>query len=389
MVETNIALTAAAPARAQAMQSFDFQTRPRVVFGTGALDRLGELATALGGSRALLVSDPGVVSAGYPNRAITQLMRADVEAFLFDGVAENPTTEHVGAGLAFAQSKQINLIIGLGGGSSIDCAKGVNFLLSNGGKMQDYWGVGKAAKPMLPLIAIPTTAGTGSEAQSFALISDPETHQKMACGDPKAAAAATILDPELTLTQPAAVTAHTGIDAVSHALETWVTNKRNALSQMYSREAWRLLSGSFERVLADPSDVEARAAMQLGANFAGSAIEASMLGAAHSCANPLTAHRDVVHGSAVGMMLPAVIRFNAKTVGALYEELGPGGAEMIASRVESMLRLAGLPARLSEYNIAEADLPGLAEEASRQWTARFNPRPVDSAELLEIYRCVL
>jgi alcohol dehydrogenase len=271
----------------------------------------------------------------------------------------------------------------------MDTAKGTNFILTNGGEMKDYWGVDKAAKPMLPLIAVPTTAGTGSEAQSFALISDPNTHQKMACGDPKAAAAAAILDPELTLTQPAAVTAHTGIDAVSHALETWVTNRRNALSQMYSREAWRLLSGSFELVLKNPSDLEARAAMLLGANFAGSAIEASMLGAAHSCANPLTARRDVVHGSAVGLMLPAVIRFNAKTVGALYEELEPGGAEAIASRVESMLELAGLPARLTEYNIAEADLPELAKEAGRQWTARFNPRPVDSADLLEIYRCVL
>ena len=144
-----------------------------------------------------------------------------------------------------AHELQPDLLVGLGGGSSMDCAKGINFLYTNGGRMQDYWGEGKATQPMLPMIAVPTTAGTGSEAQSFALISDAQTHVKMACGDKKAAFRIAILDPELTLTQPARVTALTGIDAIAHALETYVTQRRNPVSLSFSREAWRLLSAHF------------------------------------------------------------------------------------------------------------------------------------------------
>src|SRR5207247_5413533 len=147
-------------------------------------------------------------------------------------------------------------------------------------RMQDYWGVGKASRPMLPLIAIPTTAGTGSECQSFALIADEHTHQKMACGDPKAAARVAILDPALTVSQPPRVTACTGIDAIAHAVETAVTKKRNPLSLMYSHEAFKLTLGSFERVLSHPLDLEPRGRMLLGSALAGTAIEHSMLGAA-------------------------------------------------------------------------------------------------------------
>lgn len=372
------------------MQSFDYKPRTRVVFGAGSLERLGEIAPSLGGHRVLVVSDPGIVAAGYAARAVKILEAAGLDTFLFDGVEENPTTRHVEDALRFAKPHGIDLIVGLGGGSSLDCAKAVNFLLTNGGKIADYWGIGKASKPLLPMIAIPTTAGTGSEAQSFALIADEHTHQKMACGDRKAMAAVAILDPELTLTQPVQVTADTGIDAISHALETWVTNRRNPVSTLYSQEAWRLLSANFGRVLQNPNDREARAAMQLGAFYAGTAIENSMLGAAHSCANPLTAHYNVVHGAAVGVMLPAVIRFNGPAVGTLYGDLAGSrdGAETLASRVESLLQRAALPTRLSEYKIPEDSLPELAREASQQWTAKFNPRPVSENDLLEIYRCV-
>ena len=372
------------------MQPFDFQPRTRVIFGAGALGRLGEVAAGLGGRRTLVVSDPGIVAAGHPARAVGLLEAAGLKAALFSEVRENPTARHVDAGVSFAREHEIDLLIGLGGGSSMDCAKGINFLLTNGGRMADYWGVGKAAKPMLPLVAIPTTAGTGSEAQSFALIADEKTHQKMACGDAKAAPAVAILDPELTVTQPASVTAVTGIDAISHAFETWVTKKRTSVSRLYSREAWRLLSESFPLVLRDPSNIEARGKTQLGAHYAGTAIENSMLGAAHSCANPLTANYGIVHGAAVGLMLPAVIRFNAAEVGDLYAELagdsaGPAG---LAHRIEEMMQQAGLPVHLSDHGIPEEALPRLAEEAAGQWTAKFNPREVTAPELLELYRAV-
>lgn len=367
------------------MTPFDFQPRTRVVFGAGSLSRIGELARELGAKRALIVCDPGIVKAGYPAQARESLTRAGVESALYQGVAENPTTAHVEAARDVARDQEIDLFIGLGGGSSMDCAKGANFLLTNGGRMEDYFGVGKATKPMLPLIAVPTTAGTGSEAQSFALISDPHSHKKMACGDPKAAAAIAILDPDLTASQPPLVAALTGIDAVTHALETWVTKKRNPASEAFSREAWRLLSRNLRPALDDPTNEEARASMLLGAHFAGAAIENSMLGAAHSCANPLTARYGVVHGAAVGAMLPAVIRFNAGAVGGLYEELG--GAESLASTVEGFLAHAGLPTHLRDHGMDLDHIPELAKEAAAQWTAQFNPRHAGAAEVEEVYRC--
>ena len=383
------------------MIPFDFQPRTRIVFGPDCLRQLGELASELGAKRALVVSDPGVIPTGHTQRGIDCLASAGVEAFLFDGVQENPTTENVVAGVNFAQQHQPQLIVGLGGGSAMDCAKGINFLYTGGGRMQDYWGIGKATQPMLPMIAVPTTAGTGSEAQSFALITDAETHAKMACGDKKAACAVALLDPKLTVTQPPMVTALTGIDAISHALETFVTKKRNDCSLAISREAWRLLAGNFTKVLADPEDLEARGAMQLGACFAGLAIENSMLGAAHALANPLTAQYGVVHGQAVGVMLPWVIRYNGETLGKLYEDIlrvpvdlpdypsPESGAEGLAALVESWVEQAGLATKLSQLSINGERLEQLSADAAKQWTGHFNPREVGQAELSRLYQAAM
>ena len=243
------------------------------------------------------------------------------------------------------------------------------------------------------MIGVPTTAGTGSEAQSYALISDAGTHEKMACGDPSAAFRVALLDPELTVTQPRAVTATAGLDAVAHAVESYVSTARNPLSEMYSREAWRLLEGGFGRVLAAPRDVEARGRMQLGAHFAGAAIENSMLGATHACANPLTARYGTEHGAAVALLLPAVVRWNAPAAGERYAELlalcGRAGAddaaERLARRLEELSEAAGLPRGLGAAGVGREDLPLLAEGAAAQWTGRFNPRPFDAEGAREIY----
>src|SRR5262245_7150918 len=247
------------------MQSFDYHSRVRVVFGPGGIARLGELARELEFSRSLLVADRGLISAGHVAEAIHRLEKAGISVIAFHDFEENPDTRMVEIGKEFASSHEVDSMIGLGGGSSMDCAKAINFLLTNGGTMRDYWGFGKARKPMLPMIGVPTTAGTGSEAQSYALISEHRTHVKMACGDPKAAFRIALLDPNLTVSQPQAVTAITGFDAIAHAVETYVTKTRSPLSELFSREAWRLLEPNYARVLEHPADIEARAAMQLGA----------------------------------------------------------------------------------------------------------------------------
>lgn len=380
------------------MQAFDYQLTTRLVFGPGRIAQLGELAKEFGAKRVLVVSDPGIIKAGHTQHGVDALQSAGLEVLVDDNVGENPTTAHVEAGTKVAREFKPDLIVGLGGGSSMDCAKGINFLYSCGGRMQDYWGIGKAKGPLLPMIAVPTTAGTGSEAQSFALISDAETHVKMACGDKRAACRIALLDPELTVTQPQRVTALTGIDAIAHALETYVTTKRNFMSVLYSREAWRLLETNFVKVLKNPTDLEARSGMQLGAFLAGTAIENSMLGATHALANPLTARYDVPHGEAIALMLPHVIRYNGQAHKDWYCELlayvgGRNGAPSVstgpdglAEFVSQMSVAAGLPEKLSARGVDEAQLPSLAEDAAKQWTGTFNPRKVGSAELLELYR---
>ena len=212
------------------MTSIDFAPQTRIIHNPGALDQLSCLAAEFSVERALLVSDPGIVSVGHAQQGCDSLSAAGIETVIFSDVQENPTTGDVEKGLAVAREFQPQLLVGLGGGSAMDCAKGINFLYSNGGRMQDYQGVGKALKGMVPMIAVPTTAGTGSETQSFALISDAKTKVKMACGDKKASFRVALLDPQLTLTQPPGVTALTGIDALAHALETYVTTRRNPAS---------------------------------------------------------------------------------------------------------------------------------------------------------------
>lgn len=381
------------------LSQFDASTRTRLVFGSGSLSRLGDLARELGGSQALVVTDKGIVAAGHAGRAIESLRSAGIHVHLYSDVRENPTTLDVDRCLAVARSAPIDLLIGIGGGSSMDTAKGTNFILTNGGVMRDYWGVGKATRPMLPLIAIPTTAGTGSECQSAALIADDVTHQKMACLDPKAAARIALLDPELTLSMPRSVTAVTGIDALSHALETAVTRKRSPLSTLHSEAAFSLLFNALPKVLQAPADIDGRARMLLGAAHAGTAIELSMLGAAHAAANPLTAHFNIVHGAAVGLMLPAVVRFNASlpeaaaTYARLAQQAGIAGSHIpvatavrfLVSALVELLEAAGLPASLDAAGVPRSSIPTLAAEAARQWTAAFNPRPVAAQEFEALY----
>ena len=395
--ETSAAISTLSPN----LSAFDFQPRTRVVFGAGCFAQLGTLASELSRGRVLLVTDPGLKKAGHSQRAVKLLEQSGLHVSVFDNVAPNPTTDDVDRCVEVARQQNIDAIIGLGGGSSMDCAKGANFLLTNGGRMHDYRGVGKATRPMLPMIAVPTTAGTGSEAQSFAVIADAETHMKMPCGDPKAACRVAILDPELTVTMPHSVATATGIDAMTHAIESFVTIKRSAVSQMFAKQGWQLLAQSFAVVMEQPENVEARGNMQLGAHLAGAAIENSMLGAAHATANPLSAHFDTVHGIAVGLMLPHVIRWNAPVVGSLYRELAltagwanrtdsvEEAAEALAVGFTELLKAAGMPMRLTEAvntELTDNLLQTLATEAAQQWTGTFNPRTMDAEAFLQLYR---
>ena len=372
------------------METFDCELNQQVIFGNNTIGRLGELTRERGGSRALVVTDAGIEKVGILAKALSALQSERIAAYVFADTTPNPTTEDVDAALAVAKTNApIDLIIGLGGGSSMDCAKGVNFLLTNGGKMEDYWGTDKATQLMLPSIGIPTTIGTGSEAQSFALIARADTHIKMACGDKKARFGTVLLDATLTKTLPRPIAAITGIDAIAHAVESYVSTRHNPMSQMFARHAWELLNAYFEACL-EPNDATARSKMLFGAYLAGLAIENSMLGAAHACANPLTARYKVIHGVAVALMLPHVIRFNSTVAGDAYRELYPDGD--LADRITELKQIGNLPNRLRDYpvqyTIGTGDISTLAKEAATQWTAQFNPRPVNIRDFMNLYEQV-
>ena len=380
------------------MVSFDFQPRTRVVFGSGSIQKSGGLARDLHFHRTLVVADAGVRDAGHAASLLTILEAAGIEPVVFGDFEVNPDSAMVETGATFAREHGIDSIVGLGGGSSLDCAKGISFLVTNGGRMTDYRGYGKAAKPLLPMIGIPTTSGTGSEAQSYAVIADAKTHTKMACGDPTAAFKVVVLDPELTATAPRQVAAMAGYDAIAHAVETAVTQKRTPLSDTFSQQAWKLLTGAYERILVQPADAEARSAMMIGAHLAGMAIEQSMLGAAHACANPLTANFKIPHGLALAMVLPHVVRWNAATVKEGYAALlgGPrrrmrdeDPAETLARRLEDLAITGNLSVTLSDAGVDADAVPELANLAAQQWTGTFNPRPFNAAGAADIYRAAL
>ncbi len=384
------------------MIGFEAKAAPRIIYGVDAVDEIGSLVKSIGASRVLLVTDPGIVSAGHMDRVAKRLRQSSIDFCAFTDVAENPSTKEVERCVETARAAEVDLIIGLGGGSSLDTAKGCNFILSNGGKIEDYKGYGKASKPLLPFIAIPTTTGTGSECQSYALIAEEDSHEKMACGDPKAMAKIAILDPSLAKSQPRFVIACTGCDAMAHAIESAVSLNHNELSLLYSREAFRLVNANLEIVLAS-SEIEALGAMLLGAAYAGLAIENSMLGSAHSAANPLTAKFNVIHGNAVGMMLPHVMRYNAveasaaknyallaTTVGiATNTDTQEEAREQLISRVEDLLEQSALSTSLSDFKVSSDDIPDLAADASKQWTALYNPRPVSAEDFVALYETVL
>jgi len=362
------------------MTAFEHARRTRLVFGPGRLHHVGRIARELGFRRTLIVADSGMERAGHIVRVLSSLAAEGIESTPWSNFDANPDSRMVEHGADFAAKLEIDSIIGLGGGSSMDCAKAINMVLTNPGPIQQYWGHGKVPGPMLPMIGIPSTTGTGSEAQTFALISDADTHVKMAIGDDKAAFAVAILDPEVALTQPFSVRTLAGYDAISHAVETFVTTKRNAVSLCYAREAWRLMNAAFDTFLADPANTDAVADMQMGAWFAGCAIEASMLGATHATANPLTAIYGVSHGQAIAVMLPHVVRWNNMPD---YAELHPD----LPARLAEMAAAAKLLPTLAALGVEQNRLGELAAAAEKQWTGKFNPRPFDAAAALELYRC--
>jgi alcohol dehydrogenase len=356
--------------------SFDFRPRTRILFGAGEFARLGEVAREQNATRCLLIAGQSPVDSGHAQEAVRSLKARRMDVFAFHDFTANPTVAMVEAARDYAAPQAVNLVVGLGDGAALDFAKLVNVLLSNGGSLRDYRGYGNVPKPLLPMIAVPTTAANGSEAQGNAAIADPDSRSKMICGDPKIFYRTAILDPKLTLGQTAAATAANGYVAISNAVETLLSTRRTPISECFSREAWRLLDASFARAVRVPEDLEARSAMLLGAHFAGLAVEYAALGPAHACAQPLVENYQLSPGAAVALVLAPALEWIEQ------------GADLIP-RLQELAAIAELPRSLRDTTVPEQALPRLADEAAAQWSGRFSSRHFDAAAALEIYHAAL
>ncbi|MGC6492911.1 MAG: iron-containing alcohol dehydrogenase [Myxococcota bacterium] len=354
------------------------------------LETLGTLLRDRGYATVLLFSDHGVKAAGHVRSAMAALQAAEIGVTTWLGVQPEPTAGQVERAASALAGVEVDAYVALGGGSVIDFAKAVNFLVIHGGVMADFKGHDQATRPMRPLIAIPTTAGTGSEMQSFALISDEVTHRKMACGDPSARPVLSILDPRLTLTLPEHITLLSALDAMVHTLETAVTTRRTPASLALSATAFSHLHEGLPRVLRNPDDLGARTLVMRGASMAGEAIEMSMLGAAHATGNALSSVFGTAHGAAVGHMAPAVMALNSSSESAregyatLCSAAGlptEGAAEQLCGVIRPLLGHPALPACPD----LTTRLPELIEDAQSQWTGTFNPVPLTPNILRDLF----
>lgn len=359
---------------------------PRLIVGPGSLDSLPDVLLTLSARRVLVVSDPGIAAAGWTERVRRLLEQEGLEVTVFADVGTNPGDPELAQGAALAAGSPPQVIVALGGGSCLDAAKGIALAIAGGGRVADYRGYGRARGNLLPLVAVPTTAGTGSDAQSYAVLVDGESGAKFACGDPQLMFHTVILDPETTASAPPGTAAAATLDALTHAVESVVSKRANPFSRVAAREAYERLAAGASATIDGSADVGVRSSMQIGAFLAGRAIELSMLGAAHACANPLTRLFKLTHGVAVGVMMPHVLRLNGPVVEDEYRILDPAGSAGLAARFDDWLRLAGLPARLRDHGVPQDRLDELATDAATQWTGTFNPVPLDVDGFEALYR---
>ena len=382
------------------MTNFLYSAVSDVLVGPGTSSQLGDLAATMGIKRALIVTDPGIIKFGLLDAAVTNLKANNIELSIYSDVIADPPESVVMDAVSSAQAFGCDGVIGFGGGSSMDVAKLLAVLIKGEQQLAEIYGVDQISGGRLPLIQVPTTAGTGSEATMVSIITTGET-TKAGVVSRTLLADKIILDAKLTLGLPASVTAATGIDAMVHAIEAYTSVRlKNPLSDMLAREALRLMAGNISTAVKQGDNLQAREAMLLGAMLAGQAFANAPVAAVHALAYPLGGNYHIPHGLSNSLVLPHVLRFNASAAAELYAELAPiilpgrtlpsDALEVSELLAQHFLQLAadlGLQTRLSQMNIAEPDLPKLAEEAMLQQRLLINnPRELSLNDALSIYQ---
>lgn len=380
------------------MTPFIFNTTPSIVFGSGSLLRVGEIAAGRLGKRVLVVTDAGLVRAGLVAPALNALANAGVAAAVFDEVVADPPEQVVLDAVQAARTHEADCVIGLGGGSSLDVAKLVALLAAGGETLGAIYGVGLAKGPRLPLLLAPTTAGTGSEVTPISIVTT-GAHEKKGVVSPVILPDVALLDPDLTLGLPPHVTAATGVDAMVHAIEAYASASpnNNPVSRALARDALSLLGANIRRAVSRGGDREARAGMLLGSMLAGQAFANSPVAAVHALAYPLGGHFGIPHGLSNALVLPHVLRFNALEPAAAraYGEIAPlvfpdlegaNGAQAFADRLADLSAEIGLEPRLRDAGVPHDALDLLASDAMKQTRLLVNnPRPVTLADARAIY----
>jgi alcohol dehydrogenase len=348
-----------------------------------------------GAARCLLVADPGLHAPGWVGLTVGSLRRAGADVVLWDDVHPDPSEADAERAAAALRATDAEVVVALGGGSAIDTAKAAIMLRALGGRMRDHRGAGAAVGALLPLVVAPSTAGTGSECQSFTLITRDEDHAKMACGHPGLMPSSVLLDADLLGTCPRSVRVTAGLDAWGHALEALVSTASTPAASRAAHAAAVWLWRSLPSFVEGSETRSQRAELLRAAALAGAAIEGGMLGAAHALANPLSARFGLAHGAAVGLMLPHVLAWNmannhdaSERYAALAAELGAGDARALVASTAAWAATWGVPS-LSSAGAGPAHLPALAEDALQQWTGRFNPVRLDLGAATSLYAAAL
>jgi alcohol dehydrogenase len=386
---------------ALADQVYGFYIPNVSLMGIGSSKQAGEQAKALGATRALIVTDKVLNQLGVAARIKGQLEEAGVKAVIFDGAEPNPTDTNVHDGLKVYEEARCDAIVSLGGGSAHDCAKGIGMVATNGGSIRAYEGVNKTKKPMPPFVAINTTAGTASEMTRFCIITNTSTHVKMAIVDWRCTPNVAINDPVLMVGKPPALTAATGMDALTHAVEAYVSTIATPITDACAIKAIELIAAHLQPAVANGANLEARDQMAYAEYLAGMAFNNASLGYVHAMAHQLGGLYNLPHGVCNAILLPAVCEFNAiaaaKRLGrvavALGEEidgLAPidAAAKAIAA-IRKLSRSIGIPAGLKELGVKEADLPTMAENAKKDACQLTNPRTATLQQVVEIFKAAM
>lgn len=378
------------------MNSFSFTIPQNIVVGAGSLKRLPELAKNLKKSKAYIISGPHLEKIGMVDKCREALKAAGIESDAFTQTEGNPSTDTVAKAANGFKSSKANFIVAFGGGSPLDVAKAVAVIASYGGNITDYEGGGKVLGPVVPMIAIPTTAGTGSEVTAFSVITDHSRNYKLTVVSNYLLPAYAILDPELITTVPKSTAAACGIDAMVHAIEAFISKAASPFSDLFAKEALRLIGTSIRDYVSDRSNLAACESMLIGSLFAGIAFSHARLGDVHAMSHPVSAYFDVAHGVANAVLLPTVVDYNMTYANEKYKYIydcicekplsdDTFTPEMLAAEIRVLNDELGIPSSLSEVGVDSSLFDKMADDAMKSGNILVNPRPTTKKDILALY----